>query len=95
MSVEVGRTLAFFFEREFTLLVVVLVLSSTSILPTLYIKNFRLADYRFHREGFRLSKVADSGARGCRVSYFSLILRHNDYVLLVFASIAVCRFESW
>jgi hypothetical protein len=33
----VERTLAFFLEREFTLLVVVLVLSTTTILTTLFV----------------------------------------------------------
>lgn len=36
-----------------------------------------------------IKKAADSGARGWRGTYFSLILRHNDYVLLSLSSIIV------
>lgn len=37
------RTLAFFFEGEFALFVVVLVLSSAPILSTLYVKNLNVS----------------------------------------------------
>ena len=63
-----GRTLAFFLESEFTLLVVVLVLSATTILTTLF--EVPLA----------LGWIVQRGAVATEPerAYLSLILRHID-----------------
>jgi len=61
------RTLAFFFEGEFALFVVVLVLSSAPILSTLYVKNLNVSHSLRaprYRECVVANKAADSGAGG-------------------------------
>jgi len=61
-----GRALAFFFEGEFTFLIVVFVLSSTTILASLLLDALAVVRW--------VVRDCDDGAR----TYLSLILRHLE-----------------
>ena len=91
-----GRTLSIFLEGEFALLVVVLVLSSTAILTTLFTRTNVSVTISFLCGG---CGVCLCRMRRHGMTYFPLILGHDDLRSVEFNGLSVslvrCLFESW